>query len=112
MEKVKIIFCGMEILISIWILYRSGRIVLNKGVTDDRSKFINDHLMIMIVAMTAFLTIIWRAAFSSWILFYCSMIYWLAYMLFMIEWTKRERIIYAIVWLIFLTIIPFVYKYV
>lgn len=105
MERVKIIFHVMEILVSTWLLYRSGRIVLKKGNT---KKIVNDPYVIMIATIAAFLTITWRMAFSSWVLFYSSMVYWLIYMLFTVKWEKWERIIIFGVWLLFLMVIPFV----
>ncbi len=108
MERVKNIFYVMEILVSTWLLYRSGRIVLKKGNTKDTSKLVNDPYVIMIATIAAFLTITWRMAFSSWVLFYSSMVYWLVYMLFTVKWKKRERIIIFGVWLLFLMVIPFV----
>lgn len=107
-EKVKTILAIIKIILSIWLLYRSGRIVLKKGNTEEKSKLVNDPYAIMIATVAAFLTVTWRLAFTSWILFYCAMIYWLTYMLFVSEWTKRERIVFTVVWLIFLIIIPFV----
>ena len=107
-DKVKIILEIIEALFSIWLLYRSGRIVLKKGNTEEKIRLVKDLYAIMIAAVATFLTVMWRMAFTSWILFYCAMIYWLTYMLFVSEWTKRERIVFTVVWLILLIIIPFV----
>lgn len=107
-DKVKIILEIIEALFSIWLLYRSGRIVLKKGNTEEKIRLVKDLYAIMIATVAAFLTVMWRMAFTSWILFYCAMIYWLTYMLFVSEWTKRERIVLTVVWLILLIIIPFV----
>ena len=106
-DKVKIILEIIEAVFSIWLLYRSGRIVLKKGNTEEKSTLVKDPYAIMIATVAVFLTVTWRMAFTSWILFYCAMIYWLTYMLFDSEWTKRERIVFTVVWLILSIIIPF-----
>ena len=91
MELAKCIFITFEILLSTWIIYRSGRIVLNKGDTDDSSKLINNHLMLMVVGTTGYLSILWRLAFSSWVLLCCSLIYVLVYIIYVINEPRRKK---------------------
>ena len=108
MEILKCVFYVLEVLLSIWILYRSGRIVLNKGNEDDRIELVNNRLMIIVVYMSALLSGVWRINFISWILFYCSMVYAFVFVIYVIKRTKKEKVMLATVLLLTGIVVPFI----
>lgn len=93
MEKVKYILIGFEILLSVWILYRSGRIIVNKGSTDDEPWY-----MLMFVTYIFLTVSMWRLTFSSYILMYSSAIY--IYLLCMTNFRPVVKALTAIWWVI------------
>lgn len=95
MEKVKYILIGFEILLSVWILYRSGRIIVNKGSTDDEPWY-----MLMFVTCIFFMVSMWRLTFSSYILMYSSAIYLLIDLLCMTNFRPVVKALTAIWWVI------------
>lgn len=70
MEKVKCVFRVFEVLLSIWILYRSGKIVSNKGNTDEEIGFWNNDMVFLASCGTCLLTNLWRDLLSSMVITY------------------------------------------
>lgn len=77
MEKVKCVVNLFEILFGIFILYRSGRIVSNKGKNGIREKFFDDDIVLLLATYMGFLSIILLRFYNSthYIMFYASMGY-------------------------------------
>lgn len=108
MEKVKCVCYAIEILLSIWILYRSGRILLNKGDADESSFFLNNELVLIFVSCTGFVTNLCRICFSSWILLYSSMLYVLSYIIRVIKESKKKKTAAIIFWVLAAVTIPII----
>lgn len=102
MELAKCILFTFEILLSTWINYRSGRIVLNKGDTDDSSSF-----LLMEISGIWLATTLWKITFSSWVLMYSSAIYLLIYLIYIIKSPPILKVISAVAWIGFVIVLPF-----
>jgi len=106
MEELKFIFGIIQILISIWLLYRSGRIVLKKGNTEDSSIFM-DNDMVNVLCYTVWLcTMLWRIDIFSWVLMYSAAAYLLIYMIFISHSPKVCKIITSVIWVGAVIVLP------
>ena len=105
-DKVKVILEIIEALFSIWLLYRSGRIVLKKGNTEDSSIFMDNDMVNVLCYAVWFCTMLWRSDIFSWVLMYSAAAYLLIYMIFISHSPKVCKIITSVIWIGAVIVLP------
>lgn len=109
METLKNILKVSEIIVSIWLLYRSGKIVLKKGNTENSSRFMDNNMVYALCYTVWFCNMLWRIDFFSWVLMYSAAGYLLIYMIYISHSPKVCKIIAGVIWVGAVIVLPFLH---